>query len=73
MAFAIQPQVIQWGPVGAKMLFGSATPTLASEGPYAVGDIIVNTAPTAGGTFAWVCTTAGTGAVAVFKAIAVAA
>jgi hypothetical protein len=69
---ALQTLVEQWGPFN-KRLWGTAPPTLATEGPYAVGDVIVNTAPTAGGTYCWVCTTAGQGNVAVFKAIAVAA
>lgn len=37
--------------------YGSAAP---SVGTWAVGDIIWDTAPTAGGTIGWVCTTAGT-------------
>jgi parallel beta-helix repeat protein len=36
---------------------GSATPV---GGYYQVGDIVMDTAPTAGGTIGWVCTTAGT-------------
>ena len=71
MAFTIQPNVFEWGPLGGKMLFGSAAPTLAAEGPYNVMDVIVNTVPTAGGTFAWVCTSAGTGATATFKTVVI--
>jgi len=38
-------------------LLGTAAPT---TGTYEVGDILYNSAPTAGGTIGWVCTTAGT-------------
>lgn len=38
---------------------------------WAVGDIVWNSAPTAGGTLAWVCVTAGTGASSVWKTISV--
>jgi hypothetical protein len=37
--------------------FGTAAPTV---GAHKVGDTVFNTAPAAGGVFAWVCTTAGT-------------
>ena len=37
--------------------WGSAAPV---AGTYAVGNIVYNTAPTAGGTIGWVCTVAGT-------------
>lgn len=36
---------------------GTAAPT---AGAYVVGDVVINSAPAAGGVFAWVCTTAGT-------------
>lgn len=55
-------------PNGNTIGFGSAAPTV---GAHKVGDCIINTAPTAGGTFAWVCTTAGTPGT--FKAVAIAA
>lgn len=38
-------------------IFESAAPT---TGTYNVGDIVYNSAPTAGGTIGWVCVTAGT-------------
>lgn len=34
--------------------------TAPAVGTWAVGDLVFNTAPTAGGTIGWVCTTAGT-------------
>lgn len=37
--------------------YGSAAPT---TGPHIIGDTVYNTDPTSGGTFAWVCTAAGT-------------
>jgi len=40
-----------------KVVWRSAFPT---TGTWAVGDIVYNTVPTAGGTIGWVCTTAGT-------------
>jgi len=48
---------------------GTAAPTVATEGPFMVGDIVWNTVPAAGGAtyMGWVCTTAGTGATATFK------
>lgn len=42
--------------IANKVVWGSAAPT---SGPFLVGDIVYNTAPTAGGTIGWVCTTAG--------------
>ncbi len=58
-------------------LFGNGTPRwfLATAAPtsgiYAVGDLFINSAPAAAGTWAWVCTTAGDAASsAVFKAVA---
>jgi hypothetical protein len=44
----------------------SAAPT---TGTWNQGDRVWNTAPTAGGTLGWVCTTGGTGAGAVWKAV----
>ncbi|MBA4849499.1 glycosyl hydrolase family 28-related protein [Emticicia sp. BO119] len=41
----------------AKIRFASAAP---STGTWAIGDIVYNSAPIAGGTMGWVCTTAGT-------------
>ena len=38
-------------------LLGAAAPT---TGTYEVGDIVYNSAPVAGGSIGWVCTTAGT-------------
>ena len=57
-------------PAGKRILLaGTAAPT---TGTWAVGDTVLNSAPSAGGTFAWVCTTAGTTG-GTWKAIAVAA
>lgn len=49
--------------------YGTAAPSDANEGPFMVGDEVINTAPAAGGSSyrGWVCTTAGTGATATFK------
>lgn len=44
-------------PEGKRIQFGSAAPT---TGAWKVGDTVYNTAPAAGGTMGWVCTTAGT-------------
>lgn len=43
-----------WNP---KVLYGTAAPTTNA---WTVGDVVWNTAPAAGGTLGWVCTTAGT-------------
>ena len=56
-------------PAGTRITYGTAYPT---AGTYKVGDTVINTVPTAGGTYAWVCTTAGTTG-GTWKAIAVAA
>lgn len=42
---------------GKNVVYGTAAPT---TGTWAVGDTVWNTAPAAGGTPGWVCTTAGT-------------
>lgn len=57
--------------VGSKIhVTGASVPTDANI-QWAVGDTVWNTAPAAaGGTLMWVCTTAGTGATAVFTALA---
>lgn len=55
-------------PNGNVVKFAAAAPV---SGTYKVGDIVFNTAPTAGGTFAWSCTTAGTPGT--WKAVSVAA
>jgi hypothetical protein len=48
-----------------KILYNDTTP---ASGIFVVGDVVWNTAPAAGGTMGWVCTTAGTvGSGAVFK------
>jgi len=69
---AFQTLVEQWGPFNKRM-WGTAAPTLATEGPFSVGDVIINTAPTAGGTYSWVCTTAGSGSTSVWKTVALSA
>lgn len=43
--------------VGNTWNWATAAPT---SGRYAVGDVVYNSAPAAGGTIGWVCTTAGT-------------
>jgi hypothetical protein len=55
-------------PTGSVIRFGAAEPT---TGTGKVGDTVINTAPSAGGVFAWVCTTAGTPGT--WKAVAIAA
>lgn len=72
MAQTFQAAPFQWGEVN-QMWFASAIPSAATDGPFKVGDWIVNTAPTAGGTAVWICTTAGTGATGTFKAVSIAA
>lgn len=44
-------------PAGSKITFAAAAPTV---GTAKVGDIVFNTAPSAGNAALWVCTTAGT-------------
>lgn len=52
---------------GPKICYSTAPPT---AGQWNVGDEVINTSPTAGGTYKWVCVTAGTAGVdAVFKSI----
>jgi len=46
-----------WQENGKSVTTGTAAPT---TGTWAVGDKVINTAPTAGGWTGWVCTTAGT-------------
>lgn len=52
---------------------GNSAPTQAGDGTFKVMDVIWNTAPAAGGTAFWVCTTAGNGATATFKGVAIGA
>jgi hypothetical protein len=68
MAQAAQPAPVQFGEIN-KMWFYSAVPSLASDGPFAVGDWIINTSPSNGGTAFWVVTAAGTGATATFRTV----
>jgi hypothetical protein len=69
---ALEPLFLRFGPL-ASQYWGSAAPSASTDkGPYAVGDVVWNTVPTAnaGGAFAWICTTAGaTGATAVFTPV----
>lgn len=44
-------------PAGNQISFAAAAPTV---GTYKIGDVVINTTPTAGGAALWVCTTAGT-------------
>ncbi len=48
-------------------------PSHAGDGPYRLGDWIINSIPAGSGTLLWVVTVAGTGATATFKAVAIAA
>lgn len=65
-----QSQMVEVHGPNNRKYYGDAYPT-ATDFTYAVGDILINTAPTAGGTYAWVCTTGG--APGTWKAIAIAA
>ncbi len=68
MPAAIQPPVMLWW--GSKRVFLSAAgapPSQVGDGVFQVGDLIINDTPTAGGIWAWVCTTAGPGGTAVFS------
>lgn len=49
--------VLDYGAVGDGVTNDTAAPV---SGTWAVGDIVWNTAPTAGGFIGWTCTTAGT-------------
>jgi hypothetical protein len=69
---AIEPTIYKWGPFNKRM-FGSAPPSLATDGTFTAGDRITNTAPAAGGTAEWICTTSGNGATSVWKAVSIAA
>jgi hypothetical protein len=64
----LEPFRTRWGPL-ATQYWGTAPPSTANDiGPFAVGDVVWNTAPTAGGVFGWVCVTPGPdGSTAVFK------
>lgn len=63
------PMVPAIGVSGSMITRASATPSDPDQ-VYAVGDIVWNTAVAAGGSPGWICTTAGVGGVAVFKAMA---
>jgi hypothetical protein len=63
------PMVPTIGVSGAMITRASAAPSDPDQ-VYAVGDIVWNTAVAAAGSPGWVCTTAGVGGVAVFKAMA---
>jgi hypothetical protein len=63
------PMVPTIGVSGAMITRASAVPSDPDQ-VYAVGDIVWNTAVAAAGSPGWVCTTAGVGGVAVFKAMA---
>lgn len=52
--------VYQNGIVGAKTLNYEQLPAAPTQGTWAVGDTIWNSAPASGGYMGWVCTTAGT-------------
>lgn len=54
------------GLAGKMVMRSSAAPTDADQ-TYEVGDQVLNSAPAAGGTVGWVCTTGGVGGVAVWK------
>ena len=69
---AFQANVESWGPFN-RLYWGTAHPTVTGEGPFLVGDFMVNTAPTGSGTFGWACTGAGTGATSTWAAVALAA
>ena len=55
---AIDQFSMQWGSFN-KMYWGTAAPTLATDGTFQKGDVIWNNAPAAGGTPFWLCTTGG--------------
>lgn len=60
---------VEWQVVSATDIAGTAAP--ADGYYYAIGARVINRTPTSGGTFGWVCTTAGlAGTTAVFKAFA---
>lgn len=76
MAAGVRPPTFQpFGEQGPTVYLSNDNnpPAAAGDGTFKIGDLIWNTAPAAGGTLVWVVTTAGTGATAVFKAVAVAA
>ena len=59
--------VIQTTGIGGKMVMRAAAAPTDADQTYEVGDQVLNSAPAAGGTLGWVCTTAGAGGTAVFK------
>jgi len=76
MAGTVQAYVdTPFGPSGPRFYISTDNnpPSHAGDGSFGVGDVIWNSAPAAGGTLLWVCTTAGTGATATFKAVAISA
>lgn len=48
-------------------------PSHAGDGTFKVGDVVWNSAPTAGGVLCWVVTGAGNGATATFKTVVISA
>lgn len=56
---ALESYVENNGPF-AKRYWGTAAPSLSTDGTYAVGDEVVNTVPSSGNDPGWLCTTAGT-------------
>jgi len=75
MAGSVLPPVFTpFGPDGPNVYLSKDAnpPSHAGDGSFDLGDWVINTAPTAGGTLLWVCTGAGTGATATFKAVAIA-
>lgn len=76
MAGTIRPELITpFGPSGPTWYLSTDNnpPSHAGDGNFNVGDRIINIAPAAGGTAEWICTAAGTGATATFKAVAISA
>lgn len=55
---AIEPVRLPWGPANTQM-WGSAAPTLATDGTWEKGDVIWNNDPDAGEAFGWSCVVRG--------------
>jgi hypothetical protein len=56
---AIDAYITNFGPFN-KQGWGTAAPSLSTDGTWQRGDVIWNTEPSAGGDPGWVCTTGGT-------------
>ena len=55
---AIEAYSEKFGPFNMRY-FGTAAPSVSTDGTFQRGDVVVNTAPSAGGAPGWVCVSGG--------------